>query len=97
MGRNSLSATQLAHKIIASLNSLSEMLSPKYRKIMKRFSEYILQHRVSIHNATDHLPMLAALLIIQLEEHERNNHEFNELYRQIEELRLEVRTLKPAE
>jgi len=36
-------------------------------------------------------------VIIQLEEHERNNHEFNELYRQIEELRLEVRTLKPAE
>jgi len=97
MGRNSLSATQLADKIIASQMSLVEMLSPKYRRIMKRFSEYILKHRVVIHNATDHLPLVAAFMIIQLEEHERNNHEFNELYNQVEELKREIKRLTPTE
>jgi hypothetical protein len=97
MGRNSLSATQLAHKIIASLKPVSDMLSPKYQRIMNRYFEYILQHRVVIHNATDHLPILAALVVIQLERDGRNAHEFNELYAQIEELRREIGKLAPPE
>jgi hypothetical protein len=97
MGRNSLSATQLAHKIIASLKPVSDMLSPKYQRIMNRYFEYILQHRVVIHNATDHLPILAALMVIQLERDGRNAHEFNELYTQIEELRREIGKLAPPE
>jgi hypothetical protein len=97
MGRNSLSATQLAHKLIASLKPLSDMLSPRYQRIMNRYFEYILQHRVVIHNATDHLPILAALLVIQLERDGINAHEFNELYTQIEELRREIGKLAPPE
>jgi hypothetical protein len=92
MGRNSLSATQLAHKLIASLKPLSDMLPPKYRRIMDKYAEYLLKHRVVIHNATDHLPILAALIVIQLERDERLAHEFNELYKQIEELRREIDT-----
>lgn len=97
MGRNSLSATQLAHKIISSLKPLSDMLAPKYQRIMNRYFEYILQNRVVIHNATDHLPMLAALVVIQLERDGLNAHEFNELYAQIEELRREIGKLTPTE
>jgi hypothetical protein len=92
MGRNSLSATQLAHKLIASLQPLSDMLPPGYRRIMDKYAGYLLKHRVVIHNATDHLPILAALIVIQLERDERLAHEFNELYRQIEELRREMHT-----
>lgn len=90
MGRNSLSATQLAHKLIASLKPLSDMLPPHYRRIMDKYSEYVLKHRVVIHNLPDHLPILAALIVIQLERDERQAHEFNELYKQIEELRREI-------
>lgn len=92
MGRNSLSATQLAHKLIASLKPLSDMLPPNYRRIMDKYAEYLLKHRVVIHNAADHLPILAALIVIQLERDERQAHEFNELYKQLEELRREMHT-----
>jgi hypothetical protein len=97
MGRNSLSATQLAHKLIASLKPIAEMLPPNYRRIMDKYSEYVLKHRVVIHNVTDHLPILAALIIIQLERDEVHAHEFNELYRQIEELRREIKPTTPLE
>jgi len=97
MGKNSPSATQLADKIIASLMSLVGMLAPKYRRIMKKFSEYILKHRVVIHNATDHLPVVVAFMIILLEEHESNMRQFNELFNQIEELRREIKGLTPTE
>lgn len=97
MGRNSLSATQLAHKVIASLKPLSEMLPSNSRRVMNRYFEYILKHRVVIHNLTDQLPILAALVLIQLERDEDHAHEFNELYRQIEELRREIEKTSPAE
>jgi hypothetical protein len=92
MGRNRLSATQLAHKLIASLKTLSDMLPPHYRRIMDKYAEYLLKHRAVIHNVTDHLPILSALIVIQLERDERLAHEFNELYKQIEELRREIHT-----
>jgi hypothetical protein len=66
------------------------MLPPHYRRIMDKYSEYVLKHRVVIHNAPDHLPILAALIVIQLERDERLAHEFNELYKEIEELRREI-------
>lgn len=77
--------------------SLVGMLAPKYRRIMKKFSEYILKHRVVIHNATDHLPVVVAFMIILLEEHESNMRQFNELFNQIEELRREIKGLTPTE
>ena len=97
MGRNSLSATQLAHKLIASLQPIAEMLPPNYRRIMDKYSEYVLKHRVVIHNVTDHLPILAALIIVQLERDAQQAHEFNELYRQLEELRREIKQNTPIE
>ena len=97
MGRNSLSATQLAHKLIASLKPMAEMLPPNYRRILDKYSEYVLKHRVVIHNLTDQLPILAALLVIQLERDDKYAHEFNELYRQIEELRREIEQTTSAE
>ncbi len=97
MGRNSLSATQLAHKVIASLKPLSEMLPPNSRRLMDRYFEYILKHRVVIHNLTDQLPILAALMLIQLERDQDHAHEFNELYKQIEELRREIEKPSAAE
>ena len=97
MGRNSLSATQLAHKLIASLKPIAEMLPPSYRRMMDKYSEYVLKHRVVIHNVPDQLPILAALIIIQLERDEVHAHEFNELYRQLEELRREIKSAPPLE
>ena len=90
MGRNALSATQLAHKLIASLSPISDMLPPHYRRILHKYTEYIMKHGVAIHNATDHLPILTALIVIQLERDERQAREVNELHKQIEELRREL-------
>lgn len=97
MGRNSLSATQLAHKLIASLKPMADMLPPNYRRIIDKYSEYVLKHRVVIHNLTDQLPILAALIVIQMERDDKYVHEFNELYRQIEELRREIEQTTSAE
>ncbi|MGE5642666.1 MAG: hypothetical protein ACM3Y8_06615 [Byssovorax cruenta] len=97
MGRNSLSATQLAHKLIASLKPMADMLPPNYRRIIDKYSEYVLKHRVVIHNLTDQLPILAALIVIQMERDDKYSHEFNELYRQIEELRREIEQTTSAE
>jgi len=97
MGRNSLSATQLAHKLIASLKPMADMLPPNYRRIIDKYSEYVLKHRVVIHNLTDQLPILAALIVIQMERDDKYSHEFNELYRQIEELRREIEQITSAE
>ena len=97
MGRNSLSATQLAHKLIASLKPMADMLPPNYRRIIDKYSEYVLKHRVVIHNLTDQLPILAALIVIQMERDDKYSDEFNELYRQIEELRREIEQTTSAE
>ena len=97
MGRNSLSATQLAHKLIASFKPMADMLPPNYRRILDKYSEYVLKHRVVIHNLTDHLPILAALIVIQIERDDKYSREFNELYRQIEELRREIEQTTSAE
>jgi hypothetical protein len=56
-----------------------------------------LKHRVVIHNLTDQLPILAALIVIQMERDDKYSHEFNELYRQIEELRREIEQTTSAE
>lgn len=94
MAPKNLSSTELAHKVIAELKPLADMLSPKYQRIIKRFSEYILQNRVSISNATNLLPLEAALVILQVEEHDNNNYEFSDLRNQIQELRHEITELK---
>ena len=94
MAPKNLSSTELADKVIVELKPLADMLSPKYRRILKRFCEYILQNRVSISNATGLLPLEAALVIVQVEEHENNNYEFTVLRTQIQELRREITELQ---
>lgn len=96
MGRDLLSVTGLAHKLIGDLRPLAEMLAPSDRRIVEKFFDAILQERVAIAEATDLLPLEAALVILLVEEHKRNNHENVELYKQLQELRDEIERLKPA-
>src|ERR1051325_4125479 len=94
MGRNTLSTTGLAHKLIADLKPLSEMLTPNERRVVEKFFETILQQRVAIANATDLLPLEAALVVLLVEERRRNDAEREALYqefrRQIQELKNEL-------
>ena len=62
---------------------------------MDDFFETILQQRVAIAEATDLLPLEAALVILLVEERRRANFEESELYKQIQELRREIERLKP--
>lgn len=94
MGRHTLSTTALAHKLIADLKPLSEMLPPNERRIVEKFFEIILQERVAIANATDLLPLEAALVILLVDERRRSNREDDHLFQQIQELRNEVERLK---
>ena len=94
MGRDILSVTGLAHKLIGDLKPLSEMLAPSDRRIVEGFFDAILQQRVAIATATDLLPVEAALVILLVEERKRNQHEITELYQQLQELRHEIERLK---
>jgi hypothetical protein len=91
-----LSTTELAYKLIADLKPILEVISRNDQRIIKKFCEYILQQRVPIANATDLLPLEAALVLIQVEEHKQNNHEFTEIHNQLQELRREIKRLKSA-
>jgi hypothetical protein len=94
MGANSPSTTPYAYKVVASIKSIFKMLFPQYRGVFKKYAEYILNHRVGLHYATEHLPILVAIVIIQVERDLHYAAEINELYRQIEELRRERREPK---
>ncbi len=100
MGRHILSTTALAHKLIADLKPLSEMLPPNERRIVEKFFDVILQQRVAISEATDLLPLEAALVVLLVEERRRNDFENEEIYqelqRQIQELKGEIEMLKLA-
>lgn len=97
MGRNTLSTTALAHKLIADLKPLSHMLAPNEHRIVEKFFNVILQQRVAIAEATDLLPLEAALVVLLVEEHRRNDADnlslYEELHRQIQELRGEIEML----
>ena len=94
MGANSPSTTPYARKVIESIKPVFEILPPDYWQAFERYSEYILNNRVSLHNATEELPILVALVIIQVERDFAHAAEINELYRQLEELRREVKKSK---
>lgn len=67
MGQDSPSNTQLANKIVASLEEFLGWLPPQYQWIPKKYTHYIRQHRSVIHRATQYLPILASLIVIQVE------------------------------
>lgn len=97
MGPNSPSTTPYAHKVVASIKPIFKMLFPQYREVFKKYTEYILKHRVALHYATEQLPILVAIVIIQVERDLAHASEINELYRQIDELRREVNRLTNPE
>jgi hypothetical protein len=97
MGRNTLSTKALAQKLIADLKPLSEMLPPNERRVVEKFCETIDQQRVAISEATDLLPLEAALIVLLVEERRRNDAEnirvYEALHEQIVELRAELAAL----
>src|SRR5258705_13694579 len=97
MGPNSPSTTPYARKVVASIKPIFKKLFPQYREVFKKYAEYIMKHRVALHYATEQLPILVAIVIIQVERDLHHAHEINELYSQIEELRREVNKLTSPE
>ncbi len=104
MPRDSPSNTQFAHKIIGSLKQVFKNLPPSidYLSIFRKYSEYILDKRSAIYHATEFLPILAALIVIQVErdlDHAsqlneiRNQHnwELNKIREEMDELRREIK------
>ncbi|MBL8049633.1 MAG: hypothetical protein JNM46_00285 [Anaerolineales bacterium] len=93
-GSRNLTNTELANKLISEIKPLAELLAPVMQKILENFYNYILQFRASIASATNLLPLEAALLVIQAQEHINNNHEVVELHKRIDglEKRLEELT-----
>src|SRR5512147_948694 len=94
MGRNLLSTTALAQKLIAELKPLSEMLPPNERRIVEKFFDTILQQRVAIAEATDLLPLEAALIILLADERRKTNLELDEVYLQLQQMRHEIERMK---
>ena len=70
------------------------MLPPNERRIVEHFFEAILQQRVAIANATDLMPLEAALVILLMEERKTNRYEQNELLAELQELRHEIEELR---
>ena len=98
--------TEYAHKIISSLKSVFKGLphSIAYKSLFKKYAEYVLNQRSAIYHAPKVLPILAALIVIQVERdlyhaHEiaemRNQHtqELNKLREEMEQLRREIKRL----
>ena len=94
MGRNIESVTQLAHELVEQMTALAQLMAPADRLILQKFAEHVLQQRVAIANATELLPLEAALLVVLLEEHKGTNHLTNELYGWLQELDGRVRELE---
>jgi hypothetical protein len=83
---NNLTPTGLAHKLITELQILSDLLTTKNKKrVIKKFGDYILENRSPIAEATHLLPLEAALVVIQVQEHENMHHEITELYKYVDE------------
>ncbi|MBI5078322.1 MAG: hypothetical protein HZB11_03120 [Candidatus Yonathbacteria bacterium] len=92
---NNLTPTGLAHKLIHELKILGDLLSTTVQKlIIKKFYEYILEHRSSIAEVTNLLPLEAALVVILVREHQAFYHEISELHKRMDELERENKELK---
>lgn len=94
MGRNFLSATEMVHQVIADLKPFAEMLPPQDRMIFNKFTEYALNNRAAIANATSLLPLEATLLVLLLEEHKATQRLYGELCAEIERLKVAVQRLE---
>jgi hypothetical protein len=106
MPRDSPSNTEYAHKIISSLKTLFKGLPPTiaYISIFKKYAEYILNQRSAIYHATGYLPILAALIVIQVERdldhasqlteiRNQYNCELNNIRKEMDQLRRDIQCL----
>jgi glycine cleavage system regulatory protein len=89
-----LSPTALVYKVVGELMALADYLAPAQQRIVKRFCDVLLNNRAAIADATTLLPLEAALVVIQVEEHANTNYEISELHKRIEELGGEIRELR---
>ena len=97
MGRTLPSTTQIAFNLIAELKPFYEALRLSDQLILDKFFDATLQHRAAISHAASLLPMEVMPFAILLEERKRNNHNFIELYSQIEELEKRLILLLPPD
>jgi hypothetical protein len=89
-----LSPTALVSKVAGELMALADYLSPNQQRIIKRFCDVLLNNRTAVADATNLLPLEAALVVIQVEEHENTNYEISELHKRIDELGREIQELR---
>ena len=89
-----LPPTALADKLVAELMFLATMLYPNQQRIINKFCDVILQNRSAVCDTTNFLPLEAALVVIQVDEHENTNSEITELHKRMDELRREITELR---
>ena len=89
-----LSPTALVYKVVDELLALADYLSPNQQRIVKKFCDVLLNNRSAIADATNLLPLEAALVVIQVEEHENMNYEVSELHKRLDELGCEIQELR---
>src|SRR5215211_1020972 len=104
MGQDTPSNTDLAHKTVASLTDFLDWLLPQHRWTLKKYTQYILQHRSVIHRATHFLPIISSLIIIQVQRDIAHDEELTKVYKElfkaqkeIDKLWGEIKKLKPDE
>lgn len=88
------SPTALVYKVVGDLMALADYLSPDQQRIIKRFCDVLLNNRSAVADATNLLPLEAALVVIQVEEHENTNYEISELHKRMDELGREIQELR---
>ena len=86
MGKNILASTPLARQVIDELMRIGDGLPQSGRLALRKFSEHILNHRAAIASAPNLGPVEAALLVLLIVEHEKNNRIDNELFSRLESL-----------
>lgn len=89
-----LSPTALVYKVVDELTALADYLSPDQQRIIKRFCDVLLNNRSAVADATNLLPLEAALVVIQVEEHANTNYEISELHKRLDELGREIQELR---
>src|SRR5687767_623663 len=98
--------TEYADKTLSSLWSVFEMLPDTiaYTSLFNKYEEYILNQRSAVYHATELLPILAALVVIQVERdlHHasqlteiRNQHaqELKKVREEMDQLRVDIHSL----
>ena len=89
-----LSPTTLVNKVVGELMALADYLDSNQQRIIKKFCDVLLNNRSAVADATNLLPLEAALVVIQVEEHENTNYEISELHKRIDKLGREIQELR---